>query len=548
MQNHNILLPKNSISALAFAILVSVLPCLGTWAIAADPEPTVLPEKVLAPFFNNYCVSCHGGEEPSGQVLLENPTWKVTNNDSAQRWQDLLDVLNSGDMPPEDSDQPDPDELQAVLRSLTKSLEEARRRLTEHGGEIAMRRLNRREYAATIRELFHFEILPNNIPPDAESDSFDTVGEDQFFTSSHFDQYFELAKTVVKDGFDWAGKPQAKMVTKRNDPEGAITKRMRKSLEEHQEKLKMIAAGKSWKEIGFGDQGQMKIFINRSKKKQNSERYLELPRVDEGQYLSPDNGTKRASFNFGADPRAEYRLRIHGGVRPGQVPLRHYLKIQNAEDLTALKMLGTESDPQTVQTIVKKRLSKSGRVDLQIRALQDQDKKIDPDGDWAAIWIDYMEMVGPIYPPQRSFFARLIFPQPPENGNRRSFKLVWKDKDAEDLIRKFAVKAFRGAKPSPAYVNQLVKLFDENRDAGLKFEDAMVEPLAIVLSSPQFLFIQEAQQAGGGQHFLSDQELATRLSYFLWSCPPDKKASKAGKQWQTFLREGASPTSQPYVG
>ena len=532
MKNHNFRSLKNSTACFAVAILISVLPGVVSSVLAADPEPTVLPEKVLAPFFNNYCVSCHGGEEPSGQVRLENPTWTISNNDSAQRWQDLLDVLNSGDMPPEDSDQPDPAELQAVLRALTKSLEETRRRLTEHGGEIAMRRLNRREYTATIRELFNFDILPNKLPPDAESDSFDTVGADQFFTSSHFDQYFELAKAIVKDGFVWAAKPRGESVAKRNDPEEKITKRMRKSLEDHQEKLAMIAAGKSWKEIGFGDQGQMKLFINRAKKKQNSERYLELPRVNEGQYLAPPNEVKRLTFPFRPDPRAEYRLRIHGGVRPGQAPLRHYVKIQNAEDLSALKILGTETDPQTVEMTVKKRLSNSGRADLLIMALQYQDRKIDPDGDWAAIWIDYLEMVGPIYQPQRSFFEQLIYPQAPEHGNRNSTKLPWKDEDAEKLIRSFAMQAFRGATPSSDYIEQLVTLFNANRDAGLKFQNAMVEPLAVVLASPQFLFIQEEQKSGGGKHFLVDRELATRLSYFLWSCPPDQELldlAKSGK-------------------
>ena len=527
MKNHVLPILKHlnvkAHSVVTIAIYVGVLPCFFETAIASDPEPTLLPEKVLAPFFNNYCVSCHGGEDPSGQVRLEHPIWKVASNDSAQRWQDLLDVLNSGDMPPEDADQPDPEELQAVLRSLTKSLGVARRRLTEHGGEIAMRRLNRREYAATIRELFHFRILPKQLPPDAESDSFDTVGADQFFASSHFDQYFELAKVIVKDGFDWAARPHAKMATKRNDPEDKITKRMRDSLKDHQNKLAMIAEGKSYQEIGFEDEGQMNIFVKRSKAKKNSQRYLELPRVDEGQYLAPDNGTKRLTFPFGADPRAEYRLRIHGGVRPGQVPLRHYVKVQNAEDVKVLKILGTEDNPQTVEINIKKRLTESGKINLLIMALQNQNNKIDRKGDWAAIWVDYMEMVGPFYQAERSFFDQLVFPEPPIDGDRDSFKLVWKDKDAEKLIRRFALKAFRGAKPSPEYVKQLVALFVENREAGLKFGDAMVEPLAIVLCSPQFLYVQEAQHAGTGQHFLSDRELATRLSYFLWSCPPDEE-------------------------
>ena len=352
MNKHNFRSLKNSTAGIAIAILVSALLCVVSCALADEPEPTVLPEKLLSPFLENYCVDCHSGDDPNGQVSFESPVWTVSNNSQAQRWQDVLDVLNAGDMPPEDSDQPEADELQAVLRTLTKSLQKARRRLTEHGGEIAMRRLNRREYVATIRELFDFEIFPKDLPTDAESDSFDTVGDDQFFTSAHFDQYFDLAKTIVKNGFVWSAKPQSETITNRSDPEDSITKQMRKRLAEHDKKIAMIAEGKSWKEVGFNDAGQMKLFVFRSKKKQNPKRYLELPRVDEGQYLAPDNQTKRAKIFAKADPRAEYRLRIHAGVRPDQSPLRHYVSIENDEELTTLEILGTETEPQTVETVI----------------------------------------------------------------------------------------------------------------------------------------------------------------------------------------------------
>ncbi len=91
-------------------------------------------------------------KEQNGQVRFDQVSWTITRNDEAQRWQDVLDVLNSGDMPPKMPTSLRVKELSRTLDVLTGALLQARRRLTDHGGEIKMRRLNRREYSATIRD------------------------------------------------------------------------------------------------------------------------------------------------------------------------------------------------------------------------------------------------------------------------------------------------------------------------------------------------------------------------------------------------------------
>ncbi|MEP3477846.1 MAG: DUF1592 domain-containing protein [Fuerstiella sp.] len=477
-------------------------------------------QQTLAPFLTKHCLRCHGENEPEGQVRVDQLDWDISNNNTAQRWQDLLDVLNASEMPPEDEEQPSTEELVSVLRVLTKSVEHARKRLTDTGGEIAMRRLNRREYAGTIRELIGLRIPLELIPADAESDSFDTVGADQYFTSSHFEQYLELSTGIVKKAFSWADKPRKKLSVQRNDPEGKINRVAEKRFKEQREKLALIQRSKSWKEAGFSDEGEMNLFINRSKKESVDARYLSYPRIREGQYLAPPNHLKRATMNLRADPRATYRFRIHGGVREGQIPLRHFVGIHRGNDLDVVKVMGTESNPKSVEITTSLPFGSTGLISMQILALHGQDKKTDPDGDWAPIWIDYMEFEGPIYPQDRSFFETLIYPTEPTRGKN---KLPWNDKNAEQLIRQFAQVAFRGVKPSERYVAKLAKLFAKNRTEGQSFQQAITEPLAIVLASPQFLFVQESKPASSGRQPLSDRELAIRLAYFLWSCPPDQR-------------------------
>ncbi|MDB2429520.1 DUF1587 domain-containing protein, partial [Akkermansiaceae bacterium] len=166
-------------------------------AASAAPKATTLDAKKLQPFLENYCIKCHGPKKQKGQVRFDQTDWKITDNDTAQRWQDVLDQLNGGDMPPEDEKQPSNAEMAAALDSITGSVITARKRLTDHGGEIKMRRLNKREYAATIRDLFGFDISLHDIPDDGEIATFDTVGEQQFFTSAHFEKYLELGRQVA---------------------------------------------------------------------------------------------------------------------------------------------------------------------------------------------------------------------------------------------------------------------------------------------------------------------------------------------------------------
>ena len=90
-------------------------------------------------------------------------TWKhfrspIATIEQAERWQKVLNVLNSGEMPPEDSGQPSGIEKADFLDELAQTMVSARRSLADSGGRITMRRLNRREYQNTIEQLLGFKV------------------------------------------------------------------------------------------------------------------------------------------------------------------------------------------------------------------------------------------------------------------------------------------------------------------------------------------------------------------------------------------------------
>jgi hypothetical protein len=103
---------------------------------------------------------------------------------------------------------------------------------------------------------------------------------------------------------------------------------------------------------------------------------------------------------------------------------------------------------------------------------------------------------------------------------------------AEASLRSFARRAYR--RPiTDTEVQRLVQLFDLAKKEGEPFEQAIKLPLKAVLVSPHFLFrIEDDPKNPNDVRTLSDHELATRLSYFLWSTMPDEELSRLADQGQ----------------
>jgi hypothetical protein len=92
---------------------------------------------------------------------------------------------------------------------------------------------------------------------------------------------------------------------------------------------------------------------------------------------------------------------------------------------------------------------------------------------------------------------------------------------ASKIVREFGSRAFR--RPiSPAEESALTEVYTKARANGLEFQDAIKDTLLVVLTSPQFLFLIESSTTPGPEP-LDRHELASKLSYFLWDGPPDRK-------------------------
>ena len=182
-----------------FITLLSLLAPLD-WIHAAETTPARLDERQRE-FFKSYCVECHNAEKQEGKLRLDDISFELGSVELADRWQKILNQLNAGEMPPEEAKQPDREAKTEFLDALANVLVTARRSLGDSGGKITMRRLNRREYKNTIRDLLGVEINVRELPADGGAGTFDTVGSSLFMSSDQFEQYLALGRQALDEHF-----------------------------------------------------------------------------------------------------------------------------------------------------------------------------------------------------------------------------------------------------------------------------------------------------------------------------------------------------------
>lgn len=502
-------------------------------AVANEVRPTptmshvIQADKVKA-FFATYCVDCHGEKVQEQQVRLDTLDYSLGNAAAASAWQEVLDELNLGRMPPSDEKQPPLEEYTAVLAALTDSLKSARERLASRGGRIAMRHLNKREYAATLEDLFGMRIPMAQLPEDVNPEPFDTIGSGQYFTPFELERYFVLGKQFVTRAIESIplSRRQKPLVT-RQHPEEFLLGKARKNLEEMRKQMALLKQGASWKDAGFEGEKVYKDFLfnYESQEKRNMAiAESEAPESKTGVYFASPIGYRLYVVGM-AYPGATYTLRVRGGIK-GDLPGERTLLKLTAEDETfgTLSFNGTVDEPEVVEMDFEPMLDGDnkngfevhGNVIVNGKQWRKYFDKLGDDGLHSPVWLDWLEITGP-HRREPAFFETCLQPilatQEPT------------DDDVKKMLARFAYESFRHSKPQSQYLDGLFALYTMNRQSGLSAKDAIADPLAVILSSPAFLYIQESSgdQASSAERrqVLDQREFAVRLAYFLWSAAPD---------------------------
>jgi len=547
--------------------LVAVMATQALMAALAHADSVAVRARMEAghkEFLATHCIRCHDANDANGGVRLDDLPLEMVDVGTAERWHKVLGVLNSGEMPPDEEPQPTADAKEKFLEALSKQMVIARKALADTGGVITMRRLNRREYVNTIRDLLAVDIDPGDLPADDNGGAFDTIGSGLFFSSDQFEQYLKLARTALDAALVTAARPEKQTV--RIEVEEAVNKSKRIEYARDVEKMNAIASwrrsGKPPEEFGFrfadAEEARATEGLTRSAVIRN-DAYLKDPATATGWFVTPWPYPVRVEVP-GKAAAGRYVLRVRLGYPDETMNERKFIEWgrQSGRGWSELDLIGcrevkgTIENPEVLELpiVVSKTSSRAFGIrdrqhnsteGVEIQNWWGKKYQTGEGGFWRGLWVDWVEWEGPY-----------VDEWPPDSLGRVlggvNLETDPGDEPTRAVIERFAERAFRGRPVRKEFVDGLMAQYTKRREKGEPFAAAIKTPLAIVLASPAFLYIVEpiAQEvtpdaATPAERVpLTDSELANRLAYFLWSGPPDDvllSYSAAGDLRQKLSKE-----------
>ena len=174
-----------------------------------SPESSATYEKRVRPFLKQHCWKCHDEESAKAGFQVDALGTDFLAGKTADHWREAIDKINLGKMPPKKEARPDPAEAFAVVEWVNQELRNAEKRAHSTGGRVPMRRLNRTEYANTVRDLFHLDEnfarkIEQELPADGKVDGFDRGGAALYVDRSQLQAYLDVARLVVDEALPTA--------------------------------------------------------------------------------------------------------------------------------------------------------------------------------------------------------------------------------------------------------------------------------------------------------------------------------------------------------
>lgn len=163
------------------------------------PASTEGFESVVKPFIAKTCVECHGNEIQKRDLNLEAMTSVQSLIEHRERWDEVVKMLRDRDMPPADEPQPAEHQRQAVAAWLARELARIDRVTPPDPGRVTARRLNRAEYNNTIRDLLGVDLRPaDDFPQDDSGYGFDNIADVLSLSPALMEKYMTAAERVAR--------------------------------------------------------------------------------------------------------------------------------------------------------------------------------------------------------------------------------------------------------------------------------------------------------------------------------------------------------------
>lgn len=462
----------------------------GVGAFAFQPAAPPANAKTTSDLVNKYCVSCHNARVKTAGLILDTAD-AAHPEKSAAVWEKVIVKLHSRAMPPPNMPRPDGPAYDAAAKWLEQEIDKDAAAQVNPGRSASLHRLNRAEYANTVRDLLGIEIDANAmLPPDEQAFGFENNAEALSIQPALLDRYVNAAASIAR----WAvGDPNLPPTFVRY---GAIKNNANdltylKQTERLSEDFPLGTKGGVTAKHYFPVDGEY-VFRLKMQRTWNSDiRGLNVA----NQYEVRIDGVRVWQMTLGGT-RSESRTYTFDGDEVLQVKLPVKAGLRNVVAVMA------KSDNTVPEGGGADRLSHYSRA---------SDVASAP-ASIASLWIGgpYNGKV-----PEDSDSRRKLFACKPANATEEAAC-------AQKILSTLAKRAYRRA-ASADDVDTLMAFYKRGRDKG-SFDDGIRLALERTLVSPDFLFRIEADPDGvkpGAVYRVPDVELASRLSYALWSSAPD---------------------------
>ena len=463
-------------------------------------------------FLNKHCISCHGPKKAKGDLRLDQLSRDFKSGVDGQIWAEALEKINAGEMPPEDEPRPSEKEISKFITQLDAKISEGKAARMAKRPPVAHYRLSRKEYQNTVYDLLgvrYDPAKPGELNEDTLWHGYERIGSQLSLSPSHVDRYYRAAEIVLDRAFP------AKV---------AEVRKVRKTAAELR-----YGGGKKQKEAldRFGIKRPLRnlLFPGRN---QNALQHWWFKKT-------------------GPEYSGLYKLRLQasGSRPPGGQPAHLSIGKKTSEDsvdgLIEFDVTAPEDSPQVYEfevflempaglqfsvvatNIIDRRRGAAFRNALGSResyifthssetfllnpnAPQMFDDK--GNGIFSTVILDWVEWEGPLVSEEEKARRKQIFPDDPA-----TIEMV------SEHLQRFAERAWRRQVKDEELLGYL-ESYQGDRKTGEKVADAFRTAMLRVLTSRNFIYLVEGEPEP--REKLTGHELASRLSYFLWSSMPDE--------------------------
>lgn len=450
-------------------------------------------DRQVLPVLESRCVGCHGPDKQESGIRIDGLSTDLTGDRAAaETWHGILNVLKSGEMPPEDQPALSAAERQTLTSWVSAAVQQAIEAGRDTSGRAVLRRLNRVEYQNTMFDLLGLDMdYTRDLPPDGVSaDGFSNDGSALQMSDMQLEYYLDTARRALDRVIVQGEKPE---VFDYEFSESQID---------------------TW--LGNAERsnrlGRKQEFLAKMK-----DRYPEsgefLVRVHLTAELKPQTGFPLLEVSVGYQPDTQILLREFELVEITSSAAQT-LEFRGRLENFPLPVRGQGKYPGLVVR-VRNRYDDGSPLP---KEQKDKDKRrfYADEPHLPTITLQAVEFHGPVFDQWPPALHRRILPASASRENDEAGYVAV-------VLRAFMTRAYR--RPvDDVEVTRMVDFFKSIREEFPTFEETIREALAMVLIQPDFLF--HLEPGGDTKRPLDDWERASRLSYFLWSSMPDERLSQ----------------------